>query len=61
MYGDKTTYFQRSNKLLKKSKGKSKISRNKQTNKKFLETNDNENRTTQNLWLQQKQFYKGNL
>ena len=24
--------------------------------KKFLETNDNENTTTQNLWVQQKQF-----
>ena len=24
--------------------------------KKFLEANDNENTTTQNLWMQQKQF-----
>ena len=27
--------------------------------KKYLETNDNENTTTQNLWMQQKQFYEG--
>ena len=30
--------------------------RNEKEIKKFLETNDNENRTTQNLWDQQKQF-----
>ena len=29
--------------------------------KNFLETNDNENTTTQNLWEQQKQFKEGSL
>ena len=28
----------------------------KEESKKYLETNDNENRMTQNLWMQQKQF-----
>ena len=30
--------------------------RNQRDIKKFLETNDNENTTTQNLWMQQKQL-----
>ena len=29
--------------------------------KKYLETNGNENTTTQNLWMQQKQFSEGSL
>ena len=39
------------NRLLKKSKGKS---------KKILETNDNENTTTQNLWDTAKAVLRGN-
>ena len=51
-FGDFKIMFQITNRLLKKSKGKL---------KKILEQNDNENRTTQNLWDAAKAVLRSSL